>query len=296
MNVSVVVPTRRRPRQLAATVESILSNPGDDWELIVVDQGGTVDSEQALIDAGLLADHRLRYHSQSSRGACRARNYGLALASGDLLIFTDDDCIVPADWIDGVKRWFVDVPDLAVLFGAVKAPPSSDGWIAQFEPVVEGVVALRPRNVIRSLGLAGNMAVRRQAFDRIGAFDELLGAGAVFAPSDDTDYGYRALRLGLKVVAASEPMVIHHGIQRAGKQSAGYLVGMAAMCAKHVRCGDVRMLIPPLTTMTALLGRGTLRLLTGRRPSGYRGAAGIVHGFVGSLRYGVDTRTRLYQA
>jgi glycosyltransferase involved in cell wall biosynthesis len=293
--LSVIVCTRNRGARLVETVESILRNPGEDWELIVVDQSPQPAARDALDETGLLHDARVRYESVSTTGVCRARNHGLAIARGDLLAFTDDDCIVPADWLERIRAWFASQPDLAVFFGRVEAPPRDDGWIQEFHPLVEGVVEPGAGDVIRRLGLASNMAVHRRALSVVGPFDELLGAGAVFAPSDDTDYGYRALARGLVVSVASRPTVTHLGVLRSGTASARNLRGMAAMSLKHVRCGDVGMLRPPLALMAALLARGTLATLRGRRPSGLRGAANVAYGLVASLRYPVDTRARLYR-
>jgi len=66
------------------------------------------------------------------------------------------------------------------------------------------------------------------------------------------------------------------------------------MCVKNVRCGDIGMLVPPLSALGAHFGRGTLLLLTGRRPSGYRGAAAIAGGLLGGFPFAVDTGTRPY--
>jgi glycosyltransferase involved in cell wall biosynthesis len=293
--LSVIVCTKDRAGQLIGTVQSILRNPGDDWELIVVDQSRTEATREALDGEGLLKDSRLRYEPVSSTGVCRARNHGLAIVRGELIAFTDDDCIVPGDWLERITGWFTAVPDLAVFYGRVEAPPIDEGWIQEFHPLVEGSVERNAGDVIRRLGLACNMAITRRALSAIGPFDELLGAGAIFAPADDTDYGYRALALGLKVHVASEPSVTHLGIQRSGAASARNLRGMPAMCAKHVRCGDVGMLAPPLRLMAELLARGTLALVRGRRPSGYRSAVNVVYGLVVPLKYAVDTRGRLYR-
>ena len=160
----------------------------------------------------------------------------------------------------------------------------------------EGVVQLTS-DVVNHLGLGANFAVRRAMWPAVGWFDPWLGAGTRFAAAEDTDFGYRALHRGLVVSVAQGPTVIHYGLRRPHEIPAAtgqYLRGMAAMCLKHVRCGDVQMLGPVLREFHALAGQGSRLLLQAKRPSGYRGTASLLAGAVGSFRYDVDRARRLY--
>jgi glycosyltransferase involved in cell wall biosynthesis len=293
--VSVVIATKNRGRKLVETVESILRNPADRWELIIVDQSPTSAAQDALEESQLLQEPRLTYERVSTSGVCRARNHGIAIALGDVVVFTDDDCIVPIDWVEATRRQFEADPDLDVFFGGVTTPPSADGWSYRFQPTQEGIVPPGYKNMNWKFGLASNMAIRRSAFAVIGPFDEMLGAGAIFAPSDDADYGYRAMRLGRRVRAASQPEVLHLGINRSGRESARHQIGSAAMSIKHVRCGDVGLLWILGGQMARMLSDGTIHLLRGRRPSGYRTAAYMALGVIRSLRHPVDVQARIYR-
>lgn len=152
-------------------------------------------------------------------------------------------------------------------------------------------------HVIRSLGIGANLAIRRSALAIIGRFDEALGAGTPAGASEDTDFGYRALRRGCVVHATNELAVTHHGLRRGGETAVlrtRYLAGMAAMCMKHVRCGDLMMLLPPAREFWSFLWAGTRNLLHGNRPSGYRAALALAQGVLLSLRYRIDRQHRLY--
>lgn len=295
VEISVVIATKDRGQKLNATVESILRNQADGWELIVIDQSQTPAAHDGLAESGLLDDPRLTYEHVSTTGACRARNHGISSARGEIVLLTDDDCLVPIDWIEGVREHFQADPDLDVFFGGVTIPASWEGAAYRFEPVEAGILQPGYGDINRKFGLASNMAIRRSAFAVIGPFDEMLGAGAAFAPADDSDYGYRALRLGRRVLTAPQPAVSHLGIHRGGRASARHQIGLAAMSTKHVRCGDFGMLWMLGSRMVSLLGDGTVSLLKGRRPSGYRTAAYIVVGVVRSLRHPVDARARVYR-
>jgi glycosyltransferase involved in cell wall biosynthesis len=294
-DVSIVIATRNRGPRLLETVDCILRNNFSNWELIIIDQSTGSATSDALRVAGLMHDPRLRYEQVATTGACRARNYGMTLAKGGVLMFTDDDCIVPQDWIELMLGRFQADPKLDVCFGGVVIPPTHEGWGYQFQPHEDGIIQPGYKNLCEKFGLASNMAIRRSAIARIGPFDEMLGAGAPFAPADDTDYGYRALRLGCRVFAALEPTVTHLGIVRRGKTTARQQIGMAAMSAKHVRCGDIAMLRPPLGYMLIFIGEATGSLLKGRRPSGYRSAAYLLLGMIRSLRHPIDVGARIYR-
>jgi glycosyl transferase family 2 len=84
---SVIVPTYQRSEYVLRAVRSVLAQTYSDFEVIVVDDGSTDGTGEAL--AGL--DPRLRYHWQENRGAGAARNAGIALARGEIVAFLDSD-------------------------------------------------------------------------------------------------------------------------------------------------------------------------------------------------------------
>lgn len=94
---SVIVPTHNRHASLRNTIESLLRQDHADYEIIIVDDGSTDGTSSFL--QNLQATPRLRIVSQSNQGPAAARNAGLAVAKGNLVAFTDDDCVVPPDWL-----------------------------------------------------------------------------------------------------------------------------------------------------------------------------------------------------
>jgi hypothetical protein len=130
----------------------------------------------------------------------------------------------------------------------------------------------------------------------IGPFDELLGAGTRYV-SEDRDFGYRALRAGLRVEVSHDPAVVHFGARQAHEVAALnalYLAGFGAMAAKHIRCGDLFMARVLAKEFNKWFGQGMGHLTHARRPSGLGHARALVSGVAGSLRYGVDPRSLLF--
>ncbi len=295
-DLSVIVSTRDRGETVRAAIESVLASLVRSHELIIVDQSND-DATERCVRALTVGDSRVVYLRSRTRGLSRARNVGILLARADLFAFTDDDCVVPADWATRIVQYFASAPEVALWYGAVLAAKHAHGWTPQYLPLAEGPLC-SPLRVPRSFGLGANFAVRRTAAQSIGPFDEALGAGSTFGAGEDTDIGYRAFRMGLSVHTTCDPSVVHHGIRNGREISdsaSRYVRGMAAMCAKHARCGDLEMLRPVIREVVTMAAQGTRRLLTGRRPSGYRSALALLRGLAASMRYPIDAQLRLYR-
>jgi glycosyltransferase involved in cell wall biosynthesis len=89
--VSVIIPTFNRETLVAEAVRSVLDQTYCDFELIVVDDGSTDGTAQALAPPRSMAGDRLRYIAQEHRGPSAARNAALRIATGELIAFLDSD-------------------------------------------------------------------------------------------------------------------------------------------------------------------------------------------------------------
>ena len=104
--LSVIIATRQRKRQLSRCLESLAGQtyPREQWELIVVHDGDDRESENvvASFQTGLSIRSLQRPHA----GCGIARNAGAAEALGEYLIFTDDDCLFPPEWLSRYDACF----------------------------------------------------------------------------------------------------------------------------------------------------------------------------------------------
>jgi GT2 family glycosyltransferase len=290
IRTTVVVPTRDRPLDAAKCTELILACRGT-FELIVVDQSEGSATADAL--ARWRADPRLRYIRSAKRGVCAGRNLGVTLAAGALVAFTDDDCRIAPDWLERSEAIFSSDKDVAVVCGRVRVPPGTEaiGYAAVFEPqrrVYDG--EFPPPQV--DWGISANMIVRRRVFQRIGGFDELLGAGAPLGSGGETDLIERALKAGLKIVNAREVEVLHLGVRRYGPELNAllhrYFMGVGAALCKNARLGGGSTRRLYVCWLGHLLARNLHSILTLTRPAGIRHTIAFVRGSLRSLSYGVD--------
>jgi GT2 family glycosyltransferase len=293
--ISVVVPTRNRPHHAVACAGSILSNVGDDFELLMVDQSENDATERAL--AVYAGDRRFRYVRSSGRGASAARNVGVEQSTAPIIAFTDDDCLVSTDWLQQIIRLFEQEPEAALVFGRVSIPDElkGKGFAAEFEPCQRAYYHEFPP-AHGNWGLGANMSARRSLFVRLGPFDPLLGAGSAFRAGEEFDLAIRALAAGFKVVRAAEIAVLHLGVREgheASKLMRGYGRGNGAAIAKHVRLGT-REGKALLSWFTHFAGRGLLNAVLGRRPTGLGFFCGMLAGAYLSLSQPIDRARGIY--
>ena len=181
--VSVIMPVHNGERYLTEAVESVLAQSHTAVELIVVDDGSTDRSADIIRGFG----PGVRYVFQGNAGQSAARNRGVQLARGPLLAFLDDDDY----WSPG---------KLALQVAALASDPSLEavfGHVRQFlspDLPPEAAARVRYHAEIMPGQVPGAMLIRREAFERIGAFDPGLRVG------EFVNWYARAVDLGLRTV------------------------------------------------------------------------------------------------
>jgi hypothetical protein len=296
---SVVISTRNRADQLAVAMSSILADLPADCEIVVVDQSDdsrTWDVVQRLSRGS----QSVSYCISDRRGLSAARNDGSRVATGELLLFTDDDCEVELGWCEAWVRECRGEPRAGIGFGRVTHPPfdPQTGHIPSFDIQAQLPVGGVEVFWSSSVGMGANMAVRRDLWELVGGFDEGLGPGSTYGGADELDLAYRIARAGRFILRAVTPTVTHYGFRPQAEASAlfnGYSAGTAAMYAKHARCGDLYAAKLLAVGTVLQLWRAATGLLTGRRPLGIRSLRGYLIGAASSLRLPVDKARRLYR-
>jgi GT2 family glycosyltransferase len=159
-----------------------------DSELIIAADGATEDCRP------LAALHRATVVSiPGPSGPASARNAAAALASGDVLVFVDSDVEVSRSGLERVRRVLVEQPDVAAAFGSYDDRPGDPGFISQYKNLSHSYIHHASAAAARTFW-TGFGAVRREAFERVGGFDERLRA------VEDIDFGYRLAEAGYAVM------------------------------------------------------------------------------------------------
>lgn len=136
-------------------------------------------------------------------GPARARNRGAEAAGQALLLFIDADIEVPANLVARVVEVFNTRPELAAVMGSYDDSPGDPGFLSQYRNLLHHFVHQNGREVASTFW-AGCGAVRRQAFEEVGGFDE----GWVDR-IEDIELGARLLRAGHSIRLARDLQVKH---------------------------------------------------------------------------------------
>ena len=200
---SVIIPTCQRPASLVRCLEALAraSAVREDYEVIVVDDGGSTALEKTVAPFGeRMAVRLLR---QANAGPAAARNTGAAQARGEFLAFTDDDCIPAADWLDALAGPLRAAPH-CMVGGRVRNALSANPYSSASQAIIDLVYAYYNSDPRRARFLASNnMALPAETFRALGGFT------ASFRTSEDRDLCDRWLGAGYLLAFAPDAVVDH---------------------------------------------------------------------------------------
>lgn len=196
--ITVIVPVLNALATLPACLDSVVAamRAAGVGDLVVVDNGSR-DGSLELIRTRYADQARLVLEPGVQVG--QVRNVGAADATTDLLAFIDSDCVVGLDYFTTMQRVFAE--PLVAATGATYSLPSEPGWI---ERTWDALHSAPPRGPVAWIN-AGNFAIRRSVFERLGGFDGTLSSG------EDTQLGARLRNEGF--VLFEEPLLraVHLG-------------------------------------------------------------------------------------
>jgi glycosyltransferase involved in cell wall biosynthesis len=120
MHVTVCISTRDRGPSIAGTIRSLEASDYRDFDVVIVDQSRTNETEQA-IRAIVRDDPQYTYIPSQTAGAATSRNIALAHARGSIVAWTDDDCEVSPQWLSRIAECFRNYPAVSQICGEVRA-------------------------------------------------------------------------------------------------------------------------------------------------------------------------------
>jgi glycosyltransferase involved in cell wall biosynthesis len=286
--ISVVIATFDRPAALARCLDSLLAQQTSrPYEIVVVD-----NHPQSGKTAATVAKYpQVRWYEESIAGLSRARNRGISVARGPVIVATDDDVIAPPDWIERLTEPLFDenLKDVAATTGNClpwKVETEAElifeaygGLQHGHEPAEFDERWMSKWRIcfpqLWRIGTTANAAFRASLFRKpaVGLFEITLGAGSPAGAWEDLYGFYRILRAGYKIRYLPEACLKHVHRETMGelsKQLHGYRRGEASfLTLMLVRHHDLRALGQFLIWIPrwrfSLLVKELGRRLTGKR-------------------------------
>lgn len=221
---TILICTYGRADSLRRTLETLLPNNVDDaCEVVVVDNNSKDHTQDVLKEYAARYPDLFRHYFEKTQGRGAALNTGIAAARGDVIIFADDDLLLPENWLAEIRRALREHPECSV-FGGKVIPVLPDGmtmpeWVYRIDPknIAEGPLVDHNRgDAVRSYHERGMCTpigamtfFRREVLSRHGLFEETVGTTGRTMPNEDSIWGMRLKRAG-------EPMLyipsvyVHH--------------------------------------------------------------------------------------
>jgi glycosyltransferase involved in cell wall biosynthesis len=208
--LSVIVPSFNRKSEIQELLTSLTKQELSRklFEIVIVDDGSTDDTESWVTEYIALTDMPVRFIRQEHKGPGAARNLGMQQARGDIFVFIDSDCTAPPNWISVIKKAFVDDPELRAFGGR-------DDACLDFPPLLlainysmtsflttGGMRGGKKKRLAKFYPRSFNMGLHRKLYEKIGGFGSLRHG-------QDIEFSNRIIKSGDKVAYLRDSVVFH---------------------------------------------------------------------------------------
>jgi lipopolysaccharide/colanic/teichoic acid biosynthesis glycosyltransferase/GT2 family glycosyltransferase len=198
--ISVIIPAYNCEKTVGATLEALKGQdfPRDQFEIILVDDG-SLDNTREVVKKY----PEVRYFWQNNRGPSAARNYGARQAAGEIILFTDSDCVPEPCWLQKMTAPF-DNPEIVGVKGAYLTKQKER--VARFcQKEFEERYRLLSRFEYIDFVDSYSAAFRKDAFLGVGGFDTSFP----LANNEDVELSYKLAVKGYKMVFVPDARVYH---------------------------------------------------------------------------------------
>ena len=199
--VSVIVPVYNDAQRLRGCLAALRQQtyPCERYEIVVVDNASSEDLRPVVA-----AFPGFRFEREDRPGSYAARNKGIVASKGQILAFTDSDCLPDPGWIEAGVRALESRPGCGAAGGRIEMVARDPMRITLFD-LHDLVWGMPQRVYVERFGLAAtaNLFAHRWAFDRVGPFD------ASFKSCGDCEWSFRREAAGIGLVYAEEARICH---------------------------------------------------------------------------------------
>lgn len=203
-SVSVIIPVFNDVAGIRTALKSLVqqSLPKDRYEIIVVDNNSTDGTFEAVEVFAKRSDHTVTLTRERKQGAYASRNRGIRAAKGEILAFTDADCVPLPDW---VERGMDSLADTGAAFAAGRIDMTYGEKRPNVWEYFDAARKLNQQVYVEKAGFGAtaNLFVRRRLFETYGLFRSDLQSGG------DYEFGRRLTTSGERLVYSDKAVVSH---------------------------------------------------------------------------------------
>jgi glycosyltransferase involved in cell wall biosynthesis len=186
---SIVIPVYNKEKFVAKTIESVLSQTFTDYEIIIVNDGSTDQSEAKI---STFKDNRIQYYSKKNEGVALARNFGIEKATADYICFLDADDYWHPTFLEKMQRYSSELPEQKVFAAAIEIETKKKTIPAHYsilETSAFEIVNFFDASQKECVLWTSSVCIHKSVFEKVGDFDTKIKHG------EDTELW---IRIGLQ--------------------------------------------------------------------------------------------------
>ncbi|MDW8040542.1 MAG: glycosyltransferase [Nitrososphaerota archaeon] len=246
--VSIIVPVKNGAQKIKDLLDSLMhvDYDRDKLEIIVVD-GCSTDNTRDIVSR-----YPVKLLTEEKPGVNVARNKGIKNSTGEIIAFTDHDCVVPRDWVKKIVENLRD-PEVGCVGGQILR--YNDDFLARYadESIIPVMRIFKKKTVLNRISspmyypVGCNFAVKREAVEKTGFFDERFEYGF-----DELEFAERVCEKGYKILLTPEITVKHK-----------HRSTLPALLKQAFRYGQGGGLLPKVKGVNSTLSKWVLLSITG---------------------------------
>ena len=251
LKFSIIVPVYNREAEVEDLLASLAAQTDRGFEAVIVEDGSSLPCK-GVCDKWAAKGLPVRYYYKENEGRSIARNFGIERADGDYLVFVDSDCILPADYIESLRRELD--ANYSDCFGGPDAAHSSFTDIQKANNysmtsfLTTGGIRGGKVQMEKFVPRTFNMGFSRAVYEKVGGFREMF--------SEDIDMSTR-IRLAGFSIALLRPVRVFHkrrvNLRKFWRQV--HVFGMSRITLKLLYPGSLKLVhtLPAVFTVGSLL-------------------------------------------
>ncbi len=200
--VSAIVPVYNDSKRLEICLKSLQNQtyPQNLYEIIIVDNGSQENIKEVVSQ---FSQASITYESRP--GSYAARNKGISIAKGEIIAFTDSDCIPALDWIEKGVKSIQSVPNCGLVAGRIDLffKDAENPTPVELYESIEMSFPQQKSLEKQNYGVTANLFTFKSVIDRVGLFDDTLKS------CGDRQWGQRVFAAGYKQIYADDVFIAH---------------------------------------------------------------------------------------